>query len=165
MDCAALAALWESSGGQRSHPTYAEARLRTAMPNPKRRQSRRTPNAGAESGAPRRTWSGALPVAAIGFGGPPKPTGRRPVLPVTVAPKAKLVRSTASGTGTAFGLCSRLEFGLFWALEFVSDFGFGAADLASRGSVKLGKFCRCSPQLFTCPDAAPGCNVWRGTRM
>jgi len=95
----------------RSHPAHAEVRLRPGTPRPKRRHSRRTPKryrakVGACRSMAHRAWgighgvrSSELGAGSSGgsFGGPAKPTGQRPVLPIVTWPEAKPVDSGAYG--------------------------------------------------------------------
>jgi hypothetical protein len=72
-------------------PRRGEGRVRGE--NVKRRQSRRTPRAGAQSSAPLGAGNGQRPGAAVGFGGPPKPTGQRPVLPMAIGAPGQVGRA------------------------------------------------------------------------
>jgi len=60
-------------------------------------------NAGARLGAPRRAWGGQMPVAAIGFGEPPKPTGQRLVLPIFGQPQRGCGPSAQAKSSVAQG--------------------------------------------------------------
>jgi hypothetical protein len=67
-----------------------------------------------------------------GFGGPPKPTGQRPVLPMAIGPQAQTGALCCARHGCSVQPCSRLGFSVFWAFESVSDLGFAASDLADQ---------------------------------
>jgi hypothetical protein len=83
-------------------------------------------------GAGHTAWSCEIEGGQNGFGEPPKPTGQRPVLPMTAAAQGEAGAVWGLLVRLGLSLCGRFGFPAFCAFGFVSDFGLGALSFAGR---------------------------------
>jgi len=115
-------------------------------------------------GAGHTAWSCEIEAGQNGFGEPPKPTGQRPVLPMTAAAQGEAGAVWGLLLRLGLSLCGRFGFPAFCASGFLWGFGFGASDLgrpkpwrrpAQRWRHQLTTE---TPRLQGCILLEPGCS-------